>query len=139
MREPPWTALWRLPEKPPAKWTADGRGKPGDPSEGSVSNAKLEAYRLSCTSHVWVGEALAARLMGVDKAWGHPAFFDYVDRWMFEDDTEFCRTIVEACAPYFGKSLARSQGTSKNAFVDAMWAKYRPTLGPTDGWKKGVR
>ena len=123
-------------EKPPSAWTADGRGKAGDPSKGSVSNAKLEAYRRSCTSHVWVGEALAVRLLGLEKAWGHPAFFDYVDRWMFEDDAEFSRTIVEACDPYFGKNIGFRQQTIKDPFVEALWTKYRPTLGPTDGWKK---
>ena len=32
----------------------------------------------------WVGEGLAARLLGMQGMWNYPAFFDYVDRWMFE-------------------------------------------------------
>lgn len=41
-----------------------------------------DSYRNCCTSVTWVGEALAIRLMGLQAAWGHDAFFDYVDRWM---------------------------------------------------------
>jgi hypothetical protein len=47
-----------------------------------------EAYRRCCTSVSWVGEALAARMLGAQSTWNHPAFFDYVDRWMTEDDTQ---------------------------------------------------
>lgn len=42
-------------------------------------------YRNCCTSPTWIGEALAARVMGLEEAWGHPAFFAYVDRWMAGD------------------------------------------------------
>jgi len=42
-------------------------------------------YRSCCTSVTWPGEALAIRLMGGREAWGHDAFFDYVDRWMSGD------------------------------------------------------
>ena len=47
-----------------------------------------ESYRRASTSHGWVGEALAARIMHAEKYWDHDAFFSYVDRWMTEDDTE---------------------------------------------------
>ena len=39
-------------------------------------------YRNCCTSRTWVGEALAARIMGAAPLWKNDAFFDYVDRWM---------------------------------------------------------
>ena len=47
-----------------------------------------EAYRRCCTSVSWVGEALAIHLLHAESVWNHPAFFDYVDRWMTEDDTQ---------------------------------------------------
>ena len=39
-------------------------------------------YRVCCTSHTWVGQALAAHIMAAENIWNHPAFFKYVDRWM---------------------------------------------------------
>ena len=36
-----------------------------------------EAYRRCCTSVSWVGEALAIHLLGAERFWNHPAFFDY--------------------------------------------------------------
>ncbi|MGE0784587.1 MAG: hypothetical protein AB7S26_02790 [Sandaracinaceae bacterium] len=68
-------------------------------------------YRNCCTSGTWVGEALAARLMGLDTAWGHDAFFDYVDRWMDGD--------------------VPGGGDTSGQLVSAMWDAYRdatPTM-----------
>jgi hypothetical protein len=45
-------------------------------------------YRLCCTANAWVGEALAARLLGLQDAWNHPAFFAYMDRYMQAQFTE---------------------------------------------------
>jgi hypothetical protein len=42
------------------------------------------AYRLCCTSHTWVGQALAARIMRGANLWGWPPFFQYVERWINE-------------------------------------------------------
>ena len=125
-------------EKHPRDWTVDGRGRPGDPKQGSGSDNKAESYRRGCSSQAWVGEALAARLLGMVETWDHPAFFDYMDRWMYEDETEFTRIKTEAVdwkrEVFYA---APAQRTSGSAFVDAMWAKYRPTLQPPpDGWKK---
>jgi hypothetical protein len=47
-----------------------------------------KAYRRCCTSVSRVGEALAIHLIGGESLWNHPAFFDYVDRWMNEDDSQ---------------------------------------------------
>lgn len=41
-------------------------------------------YRLCCTSNSWLGYALMARKMNAMTIWDHPAFFDYVDRWVLE-------------------------------------------------------
>ena len=75
--------------------------------------------------------------MHAEQAWNHGAFFDYVDRWMDEDDAAFVKTIKEATGKDHDKEWAR-QGQAWDAFVNEMWAKHRPALqqAPTDGWKQ---
>ncbi len=76
-----------------------------------------EGYRVCCTSSAWVGTALAARCMKAIKLWGHDAYFDYVDRWMQQDD------------PYKsarGKFPRPKQETKAgDDFVTAMWEANR--------------
>jgi hypothetical protein len=73
--------------------------------------------------------------MHAEKAWNHDAFFDYVDRWMYEDDATFVQTIKTATGRDHNMDWAR-QGQAWDAFVNEMWAKHRPTLpAPTVGWK----
>jgi len=106
------------------------------PSEWKDGPNTSESYRRCCTSVGWVAQALALRLLGAEKAWGHDAFFDYVDRWMFEDDAAFVKTIKEATGRDHDKSWAR-QGQTWDAFVNEMWAKHRTALqAPADGWKQ---
>lgn len=45
-------------------------------------------YRRCCTANGWVGQALAARVMGLQDAWQHPAFFDYMDRYLQAEHTD---------------------------------------------------
>jgi hypothetical protein len=96
---------------PPSKWP----------------NETGESYRRCCTSVAWVGEALAARILHAETLWDHPAFFDYVDRWMTEDDQEQVAAIKRARGWDFSSSYAR-QGQAWDPFVDAMWARYRKAL-----------
>ena len=107
---------------PPAKW-------------GPGQNTS-ESYRRCCTSVAWVAQALALRLMHAEKAWNHDAFFDYVDRWMFENDAGFVKTLKQATGKDYSADWAR-QGQTWEPYVNEMWFKYRPTLAaPTDGWKQ---
>lgn len=39
-------------------------------------------YRLCCTANGYLGSALAMHAMGGVPAWGHDAFFDYMDRYV---------------------------------------------------------
>jgi hypothetical protein len=87
-----------------------------------------ESYRRCCTSVAWVAQALAIRLMHAEEIWDHPAFFDYVDRWMTKDDTEAIRIIKEETGQDFSASWQR-QGQAWDGFTEEMWAKYR---GPVD-------
>jgi hypothetical protein len=65
-------------------------------------------YRNCCTSHTWVGTALAAHILGVTSDWGNDAFFDYVDRWMEGD--------------------VPGGGNTTSGFVSEMWTTYREDL-----------
>lgn len=65
-----------------------------------------DPHRLCCTANAWVGEALAARIMGLEAAWHHPAFFAYVDRYL----------QVEAAEPWQRAWVA---------WHGAMWDAYR--------------
>jgi len=107
------------------------------PSEWTGGDNTSESYRRCCTSVGWVAQALALRLMKAEDAWNHDAFFDYVDRWMYEDDTEFVQTIKEETERDYSADWAR-QGQTWEEFVNDMWATHRtaPGMPPTDGWKK---
>jgi hypothetical protein len=94
-----------------------------------------EGYRRCCTSHSYVGEALAARLMHAEKAWNHDAFFAYVDRWMTEDDTEHLKVIKEALNADMSRPFERQRQTW-DPFVEEMWKMHRNHLPPAaDGHK----
>jgi hypothetical protein len=83
-----------------------------------------ESYRRCCTSIAWVGEALAIMILGTTEEWGHPAFFDYVDRWMTEDDSEAIRIIKQVRGADYSAGWARQRQTW-DPFVQDMWRTYR--------------
>ncbi len=112
-------------------------------NEGDRMNMQSEGYRRANTSSSWPGQALVIRLLGAEEQWNHDAFFDYVDRWMYEDDEEFRREIQKHFPDYPSSRFLLSegdrwyhQGQAWEPFVTDMWFKYRPTLdAPIDGWK----
>ncbi len=106
--QPGWGEYEHLP---PTEWQADIG----------------ESYRRCCTSVAWVGQALAARILQAEKFWDRPAFFDYVDRWMTEDDAEQVATIKKVRGWDFSNSAGR-QKQAWDPFVNAMWARYRQAL-----------
>jgi hypothetical protein len=107
---------------PPAQWKADQNTS--------------ESYRRCCTSVGWVAQALALRLMHAEKAWNHDPFLDYVDRWMFENDAAFVKTIAQATGRDYDTDWSR-QGQSWEPFVNEMWAQQRAALeAPMDDWKR---
>jgi hypothetical protein len=106
------------------------------PAEWKEGQQTSESYRRCCTSVGWVAQALALRLLRAEGVWNHDAFFDYVDRWMYEDDSAFVKTIQEATGRNHSQSWAR-QGQTWDAFVNEMWARHRPQLAaPMDGWRQ---
>jgi hypothetical protein len=92
-----------------------------------------EAYRRCCTSVSWVGEALAMRLLNAESAWNYPPFFDYVDRWMTEDDTQAVAEILAQSGYDYSANWERQGQTEfwlqgefpQCTFIDDMWKAYR--------------
>jgi hypothetical protein len=106
------------------------------PTEWKGGQNTSESYRRCCTSVGWVAQALALRLMHAEKYWNHDAFFDYVDRWMYENDSEFLKTVKAATGRDNDHDYSR-QGQAWDPYVNEMWAKHRTELpAPTDGWKQ---
>jgi len=56
------------------------------PNDWDEWDQTSEDYRTCCTVRAWVGEALAALLMGAKAEWNHNAFFDNVEDWMRKSD-----------------------------------------------------
>ena len=109
------------------------------PSQWKEGQNTSEAYRRCCSSGGWVAQALALRFLHAEEAWGHDAFFDYVDRWMYEDESAIVKAIKEATGKDHSREWSRHGWAwqEKEAFVKEMWTKHRPTLqAPTDGWKQ---
>jgi hypothetical protein len=94
------------------------------PSQWSDSFQLGEEYRRCCTSISWVGEALSARMMNATKLWNHDAFFDYVDRWMTENDSSAVIAIKQAKGWDFSADWLR-QRQCWDGFVKNMWTAYR--------------
>ena len=92
-----------------------------------------EAYRRCCTSVSWVGEALAIHLLHAENIWNHPAFFDYVDRWMTEDDSQAVSDIKTQSGFDYSANWERQGQTRywlqgefpQYTFIDDMWRAYR--------------
>lgn len=97
------------------------------------ANDTGESYRRCCTSVAWVGQALALRLLRAEPVWNHPAFFDYADRWMMEDDSQAVEEIFRQTGWDFRRDWARQGqtrfllegGTANPDFIDDMWKAYR--------------
>jgi hypothetical protein len=89
-----------------------------------------EDYRRCCTSIAWVGQALAARLVGGQSNWNHPALFAYVDRWMNEDDTQDIAAIKAQTGLDYSASWQRQRQTW-DPFVNEMWRLYSKFQGAT--------
>ena len=92
-----------------------------------------EAYRRCCTSVSWVGEALTIHILNAESVWNYPPFFDYVDRWMTEDDTQAVAEIKAQSGFDYSANWERQGQTRywlqgefpQYTFIDDMWAAYR--------------
>ncbi len=92
-----------------------------------------EAYRRCCTSVSWVGEALTVHILKAENVWNYPPFFDYVDRWMTEDDTQAVAEIKAQSGFDYSADWERQGQTQfwlqgefpQYSFIDDMWKAYR--------------
>jgi hypothetical protein len=92
-----------------------------------------EAYRRCCTSVSWVGEALTIHILKAEPVWNHTAFFDYVDRWMTENDTQAIAEIKAQSGFDYSADWERQGQTEfwlqgefpQYTFIDDMWKAYR--------------
>jgi len=102
------------------------------PIVGPPAEQLGEAYRRCCTSTSWVGEALAIHLLHGEGVWNYPAFFDYVARWMTEDDTKAVAEIQAQSGFDYTAKWGRQKQTvhalegqvSQPSFIDDMWSAY---------------
>ena len=82
---------------------------------------------------MWIGEALAMHLLNAEGVWNHPAFFDYADRWMTEDDTQAIAAIKAQRGFDYSQDWERQGQTRfwlqgefpQYPFIDDMWKAYR--------------
>lgn len=104
-------------DTPPSQWYC---------CEPGYSMPLGEAYRRCCTSHAWIAEALAARLMKAMGLWDHPDFFGYCDRWMTQTHSDSAEivTIKTTRGWDFSPDWER-QGASWDAITNDMWKAYR--------------
>jgi hypothetical protein len=94
-----------------------------DPAEWESSLG--ESYRRCCTSLAWVGQGLAARLVGAQGQWGHDAYFAYVDRWMDPvGDAAYAQVIFDRTGWDFRAAWA-AQGQAWDPLVEQLWTRYR--------------
>ena len=114
------------------------------PSQWAPEQFRSDAYRRANTSTCFVAQALVLRTMRLEKAWDHDAFFDYVDRWMCEDDKPFRIEIAKYCKPPYDKDTYLDdskdwfhEGYADQPWIKELWTKYRPLCpAPTNGWKQ---
>ena len=118
-----------------ALWQMVEHHGPRQPYQEKAPNAwddwdrTSEDYRTCCTVRAWVGEGLAALLMGAKAEWNHNAFFDNLEDWMRKTDLY--------AANRQGYPRPPDETTTFDPFVDAFWALHRddvPTQpnGPRD-------
>jgi hypothetical protein len=119
---------------PPKEWPTEPLPPQDWPIVGAKSEQLGEIYRRWSTSTCWVGQALTMHLLGAENIWNHPAFFDYVDRWMSEDDAEAVQTILKTSGFDYTRHPFERQGQTRHwleghfpqaTFVDDMWRAYR--------------
>jgi hypothetical protein len=106
-------ALWQMivhhgvrqpyQEKPPTAWD----------NWDELSHS----YWRCCNTSAWIGEGLAALLMGGKAAWNHNAFFDSLEDWMRKAD------VYAAARQGFPRPTEETK--SLDRFVDAFWTLHR--------------
>ncbi len=111
---------WHHEDHHPRNW---GSGPfPNNPSSPQYPYQKHEGYRR-LASLALPGQTIAARILGLVPYWNHPAYFSYVDRWMYEDDRATEKTIKQYWPDFY---TYRPGGINcQSAFAKKMYLLYR--------------
>jgi len=111
---------WKHEHVHPSHW-----GEPPFPNEGDqYPHEKHEPYRRLMGPRL-VGEAIAARILGLQAYWNYPAFFCYMDRWMYEDDASSRATLQSI----WGVNFTPAEGSGGSLFQTSMYLSFRPLYG----------
>lgn len=89
------------------------------------NKAWTAAYRTIITGGAWTGEVLALRIMGVQSLWNHPAFFDYMDRYMAVTATSDLNPDWRTSISGMNVIWATYPGGRPAGFLGNMWDTYR--------------
>lgn len=103
----------------PAQWNL-----PPFPTDGMWPN-KHEGYKRICAL-AFPGQTIAARILGLKSAWAHEAYFSFVDRWMYENETEPGGVIEQIAAAGWG-STGPTAGNAYSQFARDMYITHRPS------------
>ncbi|WP_143305761.1 hypothetical protein [Marispirochaeta aestuarii] len=91
-----------------------------DPSEWDLvsdgGGGKREVYRV-INSRAWLGVGFSAIVLGIKNEWDHPAYFDYLDRWMRESGS-YIKSLYSSADP-------EDYQCGNSDFVTDMWNEYR--------------
>jgi len=87
-------------------------------------------YRVCCNGNAWIGESLAALLMGAKQKWNHDAFFDYCDRFMDESSEQYEKAGLNNYLEFYGNAY--------DPFVQNMWEAYRTKVPEQPGAKNNM-
>lgn len=98
-----------------------GWGSPPFPNGTLYPWDKHEPYRRT-VAFALPGQTVAVRILGLRNYWNHDAYFDYVDRWMYEDDS-VARETIQAAG--WGDMTPHGQ-SAYSAFAKDMYDTYRP-------------
>ncbi len=112
---------WRYEHIHPQYW----RNAPFPNSGNQFPDNKHEPYRRIITQSQ-VGQTIAARILGLRGYWNYQPYFDYMDRWMYENDEPLFATIQQ----YWYFASWNPQGgvgwPVGSSFVSDMYLTYRP-------------
>lgn len=104
----------------PHQWTQDGlRYEHKHPSTWTAAETRQEKYRR-INSEGFVAAAMIATVLGLREMWNHDDFFDYVYRWMNEDDTKFLPQLLELFSSTYVGPAGQSASSS---FVKNNWKR----------------
>jgi len=100
------------------------------PTQWDKYDNRSEGYRI-VNGTAWPATALAVRMMGLVNQWQHDAFFDYLDRWMSEQDPYAANR--KALGGEKRSTRPKQEAGTFDPWTDAMWRMHRDNA-PEPDW-----